>query len=172
MSITVRKAAREDAPEFIRLITALAEFESLAPPDAAARERLVRHGWPDDGGKPRYTAWLVEVSEEGASKAAGYAITFETYSSFLAQPTLYLEDIFVLPEYRGMSAGSNLIRRLIQEAVDTDCGRMEWVVLDWNVNAQGFYQRLGATHMTEWQHYRLGREAMPAALKPSNSDPT
>jgi GNAT superfamily N-acetyltransferase len=165
LSVRIRRAEREDAPTLIRLITALAEFEHLEPPDAAAQARLIQDGWPEDAGRPRFTAWLAEgETENGGREAAGYAVTFETYSSFLAQPTFYIEDIFVLPSHRRKSVGSALLRRLIQEAWETGCGRMEWVVLDWNTGAQQFYQRIGARHLTEWQFYRLRREEMPAAL--------
>ncbi len=169
MPITIRRAAREDAPALIRLITALAEFEHLPPPDAAAQERLMRDGWPEEGGRPRFAAWLAEETTAQAMQAVGYAVTFETYSSFLALPTFYIEDIFVLPSHRRQSVGTALIGRLIQEAWETGCGRMEWVVLDWNTGAQQFYQRLGAQHLTEWQFYRLRREEMPAALDKSQA---
>jgi GNAT superfamily N-acetyltransferase len=161
----VRRAEQEYAPTLLRLIAALAEFEKLEPPDAEAQERLRRDGWPEDGSRPRFAAWLAEIETAGSTQAVGYAITFETYSSFLARPTFYIEDIFVLPAYRRQSVGKALMRRLIQEAWDTGCGRMEWVVLDWNTGAQQFYQRLGAQHLTDWQFYRLRREEMPAALQ-------
>ncbi len=166
LSITVRRAAREDALALSHLIAALAEFERLEPPDADAQARLVRDGWPEEGARPRFTAWLAEIDDgpEGKPQAVGYAITFETYSSFLARPTLYIEDIFVLPSYRRRAVGTALMRRLIQEAWESGCGRMEWVVLEWNEGAQQFYRRLGAQHLTEWQYYRLRREEMPAAL--------
>ena len=85
----------------------------------------------------------------------GYAIVFETYSSFLALPTLYLEDIFVLSEYRRHGIGLKLFRYCCAEARRRGCGRMEWVVLDWNKSAIRFYNRLGAKRMKEWQLYRL-----------------
>ena len=155
MAVTVRPAAREDAPTVLRLIAALANFEELAPPDAEAQARFVRDGWPDDGHAPRFTAWLAEVETDGGVEAVGYAVTFETYSSFLARPTLYLEDLFVLTEHRRAGVGNALMERLTGYARERGCGRFEWVVLDWNTNAQAFYQRLGARHLTEWQTYRL-----------------
>ena len=166
MTVMVRHAGREDAPTLLGLITALADFEQLDPPDAGARARLLQDGWPEEGGKPRFSAWLAEVESEteAGKQAVGYAITFETYSSFLALPTLYLEDLFILPDYRRQSVGSTLIRHLVREAWETGCGRMEWVVLDWNTGAQQFYQRLGASHLTEWQTYRLVREEMKTIL--------
>lgn len=166
MNISVHKAANDEAETLFTLIDALADFEELAPPDADAKARLKRDGWPEDGSAPRFTAWLAtaEDTEAGTSQAVGYAITFLTYSSFLARPTLYIEDIFVLTTHRRQSVGSALMQALIREAISLDCGRMEWVVLDWNVGAQAFYQRLGAAHLDNWCYYRLRREDMPAAL--------
>ncbi|HVA25937.1 MAG TPA: GNAT family N-acetyltransferase [Chloroflexota bacterium] len=89
-----------------------------------------------------------------------YVIHFFTYSTFLARPTLYLEDIFVLPEERQHGAGVALMRHLARTALDAGCGRMEWQVLDWNELALGFYQRLGAKHLKEWLPYRLTRDDM------------
>ena len=152
--ISVRRARREDAPDLLRLIDALADYEKLEPPDAGARERLLVDGFDRD--PPRFEAYLAEEEETGA--AVGYAIVFTTYSSFLARPTLYIEDIFVVPEARCRGAASALFAHLAREALARDCGRMEWVVLDWNTLAQGFYQRRGARHMSDWQHYRLTRE--------------
>ena len=85
----------------------------------------------------------------------GYAIILETYSSFLALPTLYLEDLFVLPEYRGRKAGLALFEEVRAEAQRRGCGRIEWTVLDWNQLAIDFYTRLGGEHLKEWQLYRI-----------------
>jgi GNAT superfamily N-acetyltransferase len=148
--IEIRRARPEEAPVLLELIRALAEYEKLDPPDAGAQQRLVRDIFGD---KPRLEAWLAFVG--GA--AAGYALTLETYSSFLALPTLYLEDIFVRPEYRGRGAGAALFRRLVEEARRRGCGRMEWVVLDWNRPALEFYERFGAQRLKEWVTMRLTR---------------
>ena len=150
-TILVRAAVAQDATTFLRLIEALAEYESLTPPDADARARLLRDAFGD---KRRIEAWLVEVDGE----AAGYAIVFETYSSFLALPTLYLEVIIVLPSYRGCGAGKTLFLAMARLARERNCGRMEWTVLDWNRLALDFYDRLGAQHMREWMLYRLTAE--------------
>ena len=121
----VRPLAAEDAPALLSLIDALADYEHLPRPDAAARERLTRDALATP---PRFQALLAEH----ASQVVGYAILFETYSTFLALPTLYLEDLFVLPEARGLGAGAALFRACAQEAVRRGCGRMEWQVLAWN----------------------------------------
>ena len=151
--ITVRKAEAADAGLLVGLILGLAEFEKLPPPDEAAQRRLVNDAF---GPHPRFEVFLAELD----GRVAGYAFTFETYSTFLALPTLYLEDLFVLPEYRGRKVGYALMLRLAEEAVRRGCGRMEWVVLDWNTSAQEFYERLGARHLDDWYFYRLDREAL------------
>lgn len=151
--ITVRKATADDATTILSLVDALAEYEKLDPPDAAAKQRLISDITSDH---PRLDAYLAIYSE----KAVGYAFAFETYSSFLALPTLYLEDLFVLPEFRKQGAGYALFSTMVKEAHHRGCGRMEWTVLDWNYLAIDFYKRLGATHMKEWHLYRLVREDM------------
>lgn len=152
-NVVVRRAERADSDALIELILALADFEKLPPPDQAAQARLIEHGF---GEKPKFEVWLAEV--EGASRPVGYAFIFETYSTFLARPTLYLEDVFVLPEYRGLGIGGALLRHCIQLANDRDCGRMEWSCLDWNVGARRVYEKLNPDPMTEWVHYRLTRD--------------
>ena len=155
----VRRAGREDAETLLGLIQALADYEQLPGPEPAARERLVAHGWPTDGEPRRFSAWIAELTGAHGPHAVGYAITFETYSTFLARPTLYIEDLFVLPDRRRAGVGNALFARLVEEARERGCGRIEWVVLDWNTSAQQFYQRLGARHLTEWQTYRLQMES-------------
>ncbi|MCX7625441.1 MAG: GNAT family N-acetyltransferase [Candidatus Sumerlaeaceae bacterium] len=146
--VTVRRATRNDAPTMLALIRALAEYEKLEPPDAAAQERLVRDAF---GEKPKFEVYLVEFD----GTPVGYAFLLETYSTFLALPTLYIEDIFVLPEYRGKGLGDALFRKCVAVAKERGCGRMEWVTLDWNVSAQDFFKRYGAQHLKEWYFFRL-----------------
>jgi GNAT superfamily N-acetyltransferase len=151
--ITVRPAQTPaDFTHLVRLIKCLAEYESLVPPDAEAQDRLVQDGLMRQ--PARFHALLAEIDGE---EPCAYAIFFETYSTFLCRPTLYLEDIFVLPERRANGVGTAMIRSLVHEAIERDCGRMEWTCLDWNINAQKFYDRIGAKHMAEWFFYRLDR---------------
>ena len=157
--LSIRRALRADADALLVLITALAEFEHLPPPDEDARARLVEHGF---GPHPKFEAWLAEW--EGAPGPVGYAFVFETYSTFLARPTLYLEDLFVLPEYRKRGIGQALLHFCIQTAHERGCGRMEWTCLDWNTGAQILYEGLGAKRMSEWYLYRLTRDDMEAHL--------
>lgn len=151
--IRIRKAVRDDAPAILKLVQSLADYEKLPPPDAGAHSRLINDLF---SGSPRIQAYLGEYD----GTVAGYAIVFETYSSFLALPTLYLEDIFVLPEFRSRKLGYALFKAMVAEAHRRGCGRMEWTVLDWNRLAIEFYQRLGARHMKEWQLHRLDRDDM------------
>jgi GNAT superfamily N-acetyltransferase len=90
----------------------------------------------------------------------GYALVFETYSTFLARPTLYLEDLFVRPEARRRGAGTALLQFLAREAIRRGCGRMEWSVLDWNELAQGVYRKLGAQQLEEWRLCRITGDAL------------
>lgn len=153
MGIRVRRAERADGDVLLSLVRALADYEKLDPPTEAAQGRLLEDGWPAAGGAPRFTAWLAEDEEAGT--AAGYAITLYTYSSFLARPTLYIEDIFILPDHRRSGAGTALFLAIKEAAEQNGCGRIEWVVLDWNVTAQQFYRTLGAQHLADWHYYRL-----------------
>jgi len=155
--IQVRPANASDADAWLSLIDALADYEKLERPDAAARQRLLLDAF---GEKPRTEVYLAE--SEG--RVVGYAITLFTYSSFLALPTLYLEDLFVLESHRGQGAGYRLFTHCVEEAHRRGCGRMEWQVLDWNRLAIDFYERLGARQMKEWLPYRMVREDMEALL--------
>jgi GNAT superfamily N-acetyltransferase len=148
MAIEIRRAEREDAETLIGLIQALADYEEMEGPSEEARRRLLEHGFGD---RPRYEAYLAWRDGE----PAGIAITFETYSTFLAKPTLYLEDLFILPQARKQGIGQAIFRHLARVAKERDYGRIEWTVLDWNELAIGFYKKIGGRHLKEWYHYRL-----------------
>ena len=101
----------------------------------------------------------------GHAQPVGYAVLLETYSSFLARPTLYLEDVFVLQEFRGRGIGSAFLRHFVALALERGCGRMEWTCLDWNTRAQRVYEdKLGAQRMSEWFLYRMTRPTMEKFL--------
>ncbi len=151
--LTIRQAQSADGPTVLALIQALADFEKLDPPDDAAQQRLLADAF---GERPRFDIFLAEI----AGAVVGYAFVFETYSTFLARPTLYLEDLFVLPDYRQQRVGYALFSYCAAEAGRRGCGRMEWTVLDWNTNAITFYERQGARHLGEWLHYRLDETAI------------
>jgi len=148
--VSIRRGKRSDAEAFLQLLTALAEFEKLVPPDGAARRRLA-----EDVFVKRRLGLFVASSENGV---VGYALYYYTYSSFLARPTLYLEDIFVMEGRRGAGIGASLFRRCLQEAISEGCGRMEWAVLTWNKKAIGFYEKIGARRQKDWYVYRLGSD--------------
>ena len=144
-AITIRPVGPDDDATFLALVDALADYESLSRPDEAARERLRRDR---TGATPRYEAFLAWHGDE----AVGYAITFQSYSSFLALPTQYLEDLFVLPAHRGKKAGLALFLHVAALARERG----------WNTPAQDFYHRLGAKHMHDWYLYRLTAEELRA----------
>jgi GNAT superfamily N-acetyltransferase len=109
---------------------------------------------------PRPYAETLLAEKDG--QAAGFALFFHNFSTFLARPGIYLEDLFVVPEQRGRGIGRALLERLAQVAVERDCGRLEWAVLDWNRDAIGFYERLGAKPNSEWTVYRLAGDSLHA----------
>jgi GNAT superfamily N-acetyltransferase len=158
VSVAVRRGGPDDGPVLLSLVEALARYERLPPPDAEARARLVRDGF---GPAPRYALLLGEL----AGRPVGYAIYFFTYSTFLARPTLFLEDLFVEPDARRHGVGGRLLQALAGEALAADCGRMEWAALGWNRLAIDFYERLGARALDEWRTFRLEGEAIAALAR-------
>ena len=118
----IRCAERADADSLLALITALADFEHLTPPDDEARARLIEHGFGD---RPKFEAYLAEV--QGAPGPVGYAFIFETYSTFLAKPTLYLEDLFVLPDYRKRGVGKALLNQHPMQLLGAREQRQQWL---------------------------------------------
>lgn len=156
-SYRIRRATRDDADEFLRLVHELADFERLEPPDAEARDRLVEDAFGPD---PRIEVYLAAVEGAADDDAVGYAIVLETYSSFLARPTLYLEDIYLTPDHRGTGLGDEFLRFLARRAVDADCGRIEGIVLGWNERARAFYKRHGVQEMDDWVFFRFDRDVL------------
>jgi len=155
--VTIRRGARSDAKGLIRLLISLAEFEKLQPPTPSAQRRIIK----DIFDRRRVKLLLAFRSGE----PIGYALYFFTYSSFLAKPTLYLEDIFVLERFRGLGVGKSLFLRCVKEAAQKGCGRMEWSVLNWNSKAIRFYKNLGAKRLDEWSVFRLDEETIGSLAK-------
>ena len=147
-ALVIRRGTERDVPTILKLIRGLAEYERLAHEMEATPARVRAHGF----GRRRYFETI--ICRRGG-KPVGFALYFFTYSTFLARPTLYLEDLFVLPEDRGTGAGKALLRALARIAVRHGCGRLEWAVLDWNRPAIRFYKRLGAKLRRQWILTRL-----------------
>jgi GNAT superfamily N-acetyltransferase len=150
--VSLRPATQADVPTILRLIRGIAEYERLAHEVQATRPLLREHGF---GPRRVFHAILAER----AGQAVGFALYFFTFSTFTGRPTLYLEDLFVVPEERRGGIGSRLLSRLAQIAVERRCGRMEWSVLDWNTPARDLYFKLGAKAMEEWTVFRMTPDA-------------
>ena len=151
--VTIRPATRGDVPVILELIRGLAEYEQLAHECVATEARLADTLF---GARPQ--AEVLIASADGAP--AGFALFFHNYSTFLAKQGIYLEDLFVKPEFRGRGIGKALLAQLARIAVERECGRLEWSVLDWNRDAIRFYETLGAKAMDEWTVYRVTGEAL------------
>ena len=154
-SFTIRAAERRDLGRIVRLIGRLAEFEKLTHLMQATPETLEPHLF---GPRPVAEALVVDSGEQ----VVGFALFFTNFSTFLAKPGLYLEDLFVEPEQRGRGIGQALLTRLAELAAERGCGRFEWSVLDWNVNAIRFYERMGATVMPDWRICRIAGDTLEA----------
>jgi GNAT superfamily N-acetyltransferase len=151
--MSLRRAVRADVPEILRLIRALAEYEKLSDEVVATEAALAETLFGT-----RSAAELL-LAEEGG-RAVGFALFFQNYSTFLAKPGIYLEDLFVDPAARGKGLGKALLQAIAKIAVERGCGRFEWSVLDWNEPAIGFYRSLGAKPMDEWTVMRVTGDAL------------
>jgi GNAT superfamily N-acetyltransferase len=147
MKITIKKARKKDFKKVLELINELAKFEKLNPPGKKDAKRLFSDAF---GNKAKFN---ILTAAEGKN-VLGYAFYFFTYSSFLARPTLYLEDLYVSENHRHSGIGKMFFNELNKIAVKNKCGRMEWCVLDWNTNAIEFYNKLGGKPMNDWIYYR------------------
>lgn len=152
-TLRIVPATEPDLPVILDLIRALAEYEKLAPVVTATQERLRETLF---GSKPAAEVLLAHWDRE----CAGFAVFFATYSTFLAQPGIYLEDLYVKPHLRGKGIGLALLKHLAGIATGRGCGRLEWGVLDWNQPAIRFYTKLGAVPLDDWTKYRLTGEAL------------
>ena len=151
--VTERFATIEDVPVVLALIRELAEYERMSD-QVVASEELLRESLFGN----RRAAEVLIAEERGEPLA--FALFFHNFSTFLGRPGIYLEDIYVRPAARGRGIGKALLERLARIAVERDCGRMEWSVLDWNEPAIRFYLRLGAVAMDEWTVFRLTGDAI------------
>ncbi len=146
--LLIRPATLTDVPVLLDLIQALADYEKLSHLVTATPENLAAHLFGD-------RSFAEALIAEFSGLAVGYALFFHNYSTFLAQPGMYLEDLFVLPDYRRKGIGKAMFSYLAQIASERNCGRLEWSVLDWNQSAIAFYESLGADVLPDWRICRL-----------------
>ena len=151
--LRVRNASSDDVPLILELIRELAEYEKAPEQARATPEDLRRDGFSTN---PKFRVMIAEWMGE----PAGFALFFYHYSTWVGRPTLFLEDLFVRPRFRGNGIGKALLSRLAGLAVDEGCGRFEWQVLDWNTPAIEFYQSLGATVMQQWLTMRVSGDEL------------
>ena len=151
--LQIDSATEADVPLILGMIKALAEYERLGH-EVVATEAMIRDSF--FGPAPHASAVIARIG----GTAVGFAIWFSTYSTFLSKPGIYLEDLFVLPEFRGKGIGRALLQHLARIAVERGCGRIEWSVLDWNETAIRFYRGISARAMDEWTVYRLTGDAI------------
>lgn len=152
-----RFATPEDAGLILEFIEGLAAYENMSD-QVVATEELLRE-WIFEKGK----AEVLFVLDEGVE--AGFALFFHNFSTFLGRAGIYLEDLFVKPEYRGRGLGGALLRKLAALTVERGCGRLEWACLDWNEPSIGFYLSMGAERMDDWTTYRLTGDALAALAR-------
>lgn len=151
--IEITQAQEKDIPLILEFIQGLAEYERLRDSCVATEEKLRDTLF---GARPDAEVIIARVDGE----PMGFALFFHNYSTFLAQRGMYLEDLFVKPSARGKGVGYALLSELARIAIERDCGRLEWAVLDWNELAIDFYERIGAKSMNEWTVFRLTGDAL------------
>lgn len=149
----IRKAERRDCAIILQFIKALAEYEKLLHEVVATEAKLADTLF---GEHPGAEVMIAEWSKE----PAGFALFFHNYSTFLSQPGIYLEDLFVYPQFRGHGIGKSLLIYLAEVAVERHCGRLDWSVLDWNEPAIRFYKSIGARAMDDWTQFRLAGKSL------------
>jgi GNAT superfamily N-acetyltransferase len=150
-NITLRFVEENDIPLILSMIKELAHYEKLID-EVSANEEILKENL---FGEKRYAEVIIA---EFNNKPAGQALFFHNFSTFLGKPGIYLEDLYVKPEFRGQGIGKALLNKVIQTAKNRKCGRVEWVVLDWNKPAIDFYNNLGAKQMNDWIAYRLNED--------------
>ncbi len=153
MAIAIRSATAADVAQILTFIRALATFERAPDAVVATEEGLLRDGF---GPNPFYSCLIAEND----GQPAGFALFFYNYSTWMGRPGIYLEDLFVLPEFRSLGIGKALLQRVAAIAVEKGCQRLQWEVLDWNTPAIDFYSAMGAEFLDEWRNVRLGGEAI------------
>jgi GNAT superfamily N-acetyltransferase len=153
MATTIRPATPGDIPQILAFIRGLAAYEREPDAVTATEEGLLRDGF---GPNPFYFCLMAEHQ----GRPAGFALYFFNYSTWMGRPGLYLEDLFVLPELRGLGIGKALLQRVAAIAVEKNCPRLQWEVLDWNTPAIDFYRAMGAEFLDEWRNVRVSGDAL------------
>jgi GNAT superfamily N-acetyltransferase len=161
MATTIRAATEADVAQILEFIRALAAYEREPDAVTATEADLLRDGF---GPNPFYFCLIADLD----GKAAGFAFYFFNYSTWKGRPGLYLEDLFVHPEFRGLGIGKALLERVAAVAVEKNCPRLQWEVLDWNTPAIDFYRAMGAEFLDEWRNVRVSGDALLrlAGVKP------
>ena len=170
MATTIRTATEADVPQILAFIRALAAFEREPDAVTATEEGLLRDGF---GPNPIYYCLIADRD----GQPAGFALYFFNYSTWKGCPGIYLEDIFVHPEFRGLGIGKALLQQVASIAVQKGCPRLQWEVLDWNTPAIDFYRAMGAEFLDEWRNVRVSGEALDrlagvGAIEPAQAEPT
>jgi GNAT superfamily N-acetyltransferase len=153
MATTIRTATEADVPQILEFIRALAAYEREPDAVTATEADLLRDGF---GHTPFYFCLIADLD----GKPAGFAFYFFNYSTWKGRPGLYLEDLFVHPEFRGLGIGKALLERVAAIAVEKNCPRLQWEVLDWNTPAIDFYRAMGAEFLDEWRNVRVSGDAL------------
>lgn len=153
MGTVIRSATAADVAQILTFVRALAAFERAPDAVVATEEGLLRDGF---GPKPYYSCLIADHD----GQPAGFALFFYNYSTWMGRPGIYVEDLFVLPEFRGRGVGKALLQRVAAIALEKGCQRLQWEVLDWNTPAIDFYRAMGAEFLDEWRNVRLGGEAI------------
>ena len=156
-ALLIREATPADVPLILEFIRALAVYEREPDAVTATEADLLRDGF---GAEPYFHCLIAEHDSGNGAKPAGFAFYFFNYSTWTGRPGLYLEDLFVHPEFRGVGVGKALLARVAAIAVEKGCPRLQWEVLDWNTPAVDFYAGLGASFLDEWRNVRMTGEAL------------
>jgi len=159
MATTIRTATSADVPQILAFIRALAVYERAPDAVTATEAGLMRGGF---GPSPFYFCLIAEHDDH----PAGFVLYFFNYSTWMGQPGIYLEDLFVHPEFRGLGIGKALLKRVAAIAVEKGCERLQWEVLDWNTPAIEFYRAMGAEFLDEWRNVRVSGEAIQRLASP------
>lgn len=163
MALIIRPATEADVPQMLTFIRALATYERAPDAVKATEAGLLRDGF---GPNPFYSCLVAE--QDG--KPAGFALYFFNYSTWLGRPGIYLEDLFVLPAFRSMGIGKALLKQVAAIAVEKNCQRLQWEVLDWNKLAIDFYRAMGAEFLDEWRNVRVSGEAIKRLAETGTQD--